>query len=177
MYNYAKERKVVFKGRRIKLITEDHLLPNGRIAYREYIEFPQSVAVLPILSKDELILLYQYRAPLRKWIYEVPAGIIEEGEEPEEAARRELEEETGYIAKKLSKAFTAYLAPGYSNELMHAFIAEDLVESKAHPEPYEVIRVVKFSMKEVIKMIRSGKIDDMKTIALILYYLHINKNY
>ncbi len=161
---------IVFKGRRFKVVTEDHKLPTGRIVYREYVDFPETVMMLPLLDPDRILLVYQYRAPLRKWIYEVPAGVIEPGETPEEAARRELIEETGYKPNRLEKLFHLYLAPGYSTEKIYAFLASDLEKTEAKPEEYEVLKPLIITIDEALEMIRSNVIEDSKTVSLIMYY-------
>lgn len=166
----------VFKGRRFRVVTEDHLLPNGRRVYREYVVFPQTVMVLPVLDGKNIVLVHQYRAPIRKWIYEVPAGVVEPGEDIEEAAKRELLEETGYVAHKLVKVMHLYLAPGYSTEKIHAFVATDLEKKEAQPEVYEVIKVVEIPLEKVIEMIKNNEIEDSKSVALILYYYNFMYN-
>ena len=165
----------IFRGRRVKLYVEEHLLPNGNKALREVIRFPNSVVILPLITIDKIVLLYQYRPAIRKWIYELPAGIIEGNEDPAETASRELIEETGYKAGTLKQVFSMYLAPGYSTEYMYAFIAYDLKEVGAKPEPYEVIRREIIGVDEALEMIRNHEIIDAKTIALILYYAY-NRN-
>ncbi len=165
----------VFRGKRVKLYVEEHLLPNGNRAIREIVRFPNSVVILPLITSDKLVILNQYRPAIRKWIYELPAGIVEDGEDPLETASRELVEETGYEARVLKHVFSMYLAPGYSSEYMYAFIAYDLKEVGARPEPYEVIKREVISINEALDMIRNGRIVDAKTIALILYYI-TNRN-
>ncbi len=165
----------IFRGRRVKLYVEEHLLPNGNKALREIIRFPNSVVILPLITFDKIVLLYQYRPAIRRWIYELPAGIIEEGEDPAETASRELIEETGYKAGILKQVFTMYLAPGYSTEYMYAFIAYDLKEVGAKPEPYEVIKRRIINIDNALAMIINHEIVDAKTIALILYYA-FNRN-
>lgn len=165
----------IFRGKRIKLYVEEHLLPNGNKALREVVKFPNSVVILPLITLDKIVMLYQYRPAIRKWIYELPAGIIENDEDPLETASRELVEETGYKAGIIKKVFGMYLAPGYSSEYMYAFIAYDLKEVGAKPEPYEVIKREILSINEALKMIREGRIVDAKTIAVILYYA-LNRN-
>jgi len=160
----------VYRGRRVNVKVVELQLPNGNIVEREVVEFRESVVILPILNDGRIILIKQYRVPIEKWIYELPAGVIEKGETPEECARRELIEEAGYKAKELTKLFEMYLAPGYSTEKMHAFLAKGLEYVGSTPESYEVIRVEPVELKRVIEMIRKGEIPDAKSIATILYY-------
>ena len=160
----------VYRGRRVNVKVVELRLPNGNIVEREVVEFRESVVVLPILSDDRIVLIKQYRVPIERWIYELPAGVIEHGETPEESAKRELIEETGYKAKELKKLFEMYLAPGYSTEKMHAFLAYDLEYVGSAPEVYEVIKVQPVKLKEALNMIKRGEIPDAKSIATILYY-------
>ena len=104
-------------------------------------------------------------------LLEIPAGTLEVGEDPYASAVRELQEETGYAASEWSKLLSAYMAPGYSNEIIHFYIAEGLTPVGSNPEEDESIRVEKFSLNEVTDLIESNEIRDSKTITGVLAYL------
>ncbi len=160
----------VFRGRRFRVLSGEVRLPSGKTVRRDVVDFGESVVILPLLG-DKIILLRQYRVAVGEWLYELPAGVVEEGEDPGETARRELVEETGYEAGKLVKLFSMYLSPGYSNEFMHAYLATDLNYVGARPEYGEEIRVEIYEVERVLELIRNGIIRDAKTIAVILFYL------
>jgi ADP-ribose pyrophosphatase len=137
---------------------------------RDVVEFPKTVGILPMIEKDKIVLIRQFRSPINKEIWEIPAGKLDRGEKPEEGAKRELKEETGYEAKKLKKIGVFYLAPGYSTEYMHLFLARGLKKGEQSLEKGEKIKEVKiFSKKEVLKMIKSRKIVDGKTILAFFF--------
>jgi len=138
--------------------------------FREVVEHPGAVAVLPLLERDKILLLKQYRPAIGKWIYEIPAGTVEKGEDYLECARRELEEETGYKARRMEKLFEMYLAPGYSTEKLHSFLASDLEPSSPRRDLGEEIKVVKVPFEKALKMIESNRIEDAKTIATLLFF-------
>ncbi len=169
------DKTVIYRGRKVSLSKLRVELPNGRVADVETVEYKGSVAILAFVSRDRIILLEQYRPVIGKWHLEIPAGTLNEGEDPVECAIRELEEETGYTPKKLYKLGGFYLSPGYSTEYMHIFVAEDLVPGRAHPEPSEVIKLRDTSIEEAISMVKKGIIDDAKTVLALLLYqaLHI----
>ncbi len=161
--------KMAYIGKRVNVSIERHRLPNGVIADREIVRFPQSVAVVPLLNDEEIVLIKQYRPAVRGWIYEVPAGIIEGEEDPVEAAKRELVEETGYEAGAVMKILELYLAPGYSTEVIHVFLAHNLRYVGEKPELHEVIEVKRLKLSEVVDMIYSGELNDAKTVASVLF--------
>jgi len=138
------------------------------------------VVVVPIVVDDDgyyVILERQYRPVIdKKDMYELPAGHIEKGEDNIDAVKREMKEETGYTPKKVSYGFEAYAMPGIDTAKLYFYIAEDLSKGKAEPEADEDISVVKVSLEDAMKMIRSGEIIDLKTIAGLLYYYYIFKN-
>ena len=160
--------RVECRGRRVKFTAELTKLPNGKSVIVDRVEFPDSVAVLPIIGEERVVLLKQYRPSLEKWIFETPAGVIDPGEEPEEAAKRELREEAGLVANKLLKVGEGYVSPGYSTEYMYLFIAPDPSKGSQSLEDHEVIELTEFTLKDAIKMVREGRITDIKTIALLL---------
>ncbi|MEM3285618.1 MAG: NUDIX hydrolase [Fervidicoccaceae archaeon] len=158
-----------FSGRRIKVLAGDAESPDGSTSYREIVIHPGAVVLLPI-SGEKILLIKQYRHAVKEWIIELPAGTLEEGETPEEAAERELLEETGYRAKKLRRLISFYSSPGISNEILHVFLAEDLDEDSPRREKGEIIENFWATMNEALSLIEKNKIKDAKTIASILYY-------
>ncbi len=143
---------------------------SGRLYKKDLLVHPGAVVILPLLDGERIVMVKQYRIGPREWIYELPAGTIEEGEDPRETAARELEEETGYRASRIVKLFSMYTSPGTSTEIIHAYLAQDLEYVGEKPEESEAIRVVVKNINEVLDMIRRGEIVDAKTIATILYY-------
>jgi len=137
------------------------------------IEEKRIVVILPITkikNQEVVILEKQYRPAIDKYIYEIPAGHVEDGEELIHAVKRELSEETGYIPKKISFMFKSYPMPGSNTTMFNFFLAEDLSKGEAHHDADEDIVVKKVKLEKAIEMINSGEIIDLKTIAGILYY-------
>lgn len=161
--------KVVFEGRKFRVLSGEVTLPSGKKVIRDIVDFGKSVVILPIKG-DDVFIIRQYRPAVGDWIYELPAGTLEEGEDPLECAKRELVEEIGYEAGKLEPMFRMYLSPGYSNEYMYAYLATQLEYVGEKPEYGEEIRVVRMSFDEALEMVRDGLVEDAKSIATILYY-------
>lgn len=150
------------RGRRVVFRAEEETLPNGRKVLVDRVEFPSSVAILP-MDGCKVLLVRQYRPTLREWTLEVPAGTIKPGEKPEDAAARELMEEAGYRPGRLLKVGEGYVSPGYSTEYMHLYIAEELEPASAEPEHYEVIEPpVWLGLDEALEKVR-----DVKTLLLL----------
>ncbi len=162
--------KLIYKGKILNLRLDKVVLPNGKEAKREIIEHSGSVAILPLICEDKFLLVQQYRKPIEKVLLEIPAGRIEKGENLKECAKRELEEETGYKASDFKKLASVYLAPGYSSEIIHIFLARNLKKSKSNPDEDEFIKTVILNKKEAFNKIISGEINDSKTIIGILLY-------
>lgn len=143
----------------------------GKEKFRQNIvEFPRTVAILPFASKGNIILISQYRYPIKKEIWEIPAGKLKKNEKPEIGAKRELKEETGFEAKNLKKIATFYVSPGYSTEYMYLFRATDLIKGKQNLDKGEIVKKIKpFPLKMALKMIKNGEIIDEKTIISILF--------
>ncbi len=160
---------VVYKARLFS-VERKRCTYKGRRFVFDNIIGPDTVAVLPILGDGSIILEKQYRYTIGKSIYEVPAGHMDKGENPKEAAARELKEETGYDAKSIKYIFSAYVAPGTKTEMQHYFIAKDLEKGKTNREPDEFIRIVKVSVADALAMIENKSIIDLKTIALLLFF-------
>ena len=160
--------EVSCRGRRVLFESFYEVLPNGVRILVDRVTFPNSVAVLPVTrSSREVVLVRQYRPSIGRWLLEAPAGTVREGEDPREAAIRELEEEAGLIAGELEDVGGGYVSPGYSTEFMKLYIAWDPVAGRPRREPHEVMEVVKLNIDEALRMAYSGGIEDVKTIALI----------
>lgn len=143
--------------------------PAGRVIEKHVLKHPGAVVVLARNAAAEVLLIRQYRLPLRKAIWELPAGKVDRNEPRLKTARRELAEETGYQARHWRKLLEFHPAPGFCDERMTAYVAQDLTAGEAKPEPYEVIRPRWFGWDEVLEMIRRGRIHDAKTIATVLF--------
>jgi len=162
------EEKVVYCGRIFDLKVHKLKTPAGRVIMREFVDHPGAVALIA-LKQGKILLIKQYRHSVRKWLYEVPAGTLERGESPEECAKRELEEETGYRAGRVKEVFRAYVAPGYSSELIRFFLVEDLKKGASSPEEDEITQTIWLDVCEVQRMIFEGRIRDLKTISAVLW--------
>ena len=160
----------IHRGRIINLREDSVLLPDGRPAKREIVEHRGAVAVLGILPDGKLLFVKQYRRPLDQVLIEVPAGIPEKGEKGLDAARRELLEETGYLAANLKAVGRAASSPGYSNEIIQYFLACDLTLKEQDLDEDELVEPLVLSLSQAWDKIRSGEIFDGKTIALLALY-------
>ena len=134
------------------------------------VSFGSSVVILPVLDDGRVVLVRQWRPAVGSWVLEAPAGRVEPGEEPAQAAERELEEETGYSASRLEELYSSYVSPGYSDEVQYAYLARGLRRVGARPEEDEVIRVVEVDPREYLSQASVG-VADLKTVALVALYL------
>ncbi len=159
----------IYDGKILKLDVETVLLPNNNTTKREIVRHPGAVAILPINYDNEIYFVKQYRKALDMELLEVPAGKLEKNEIPYECALRELQEEIGFAAKNLTLLGSFYSSPGFSNEIIYIYKAEDLTPSKLTADEDEFINVVKLSAEESVKMLSKGLIKDAKTaVALSL---------
>ena len=160
----------VFDGKVVRLRLYSIKLPSGHIGKREVLEHNGAVSIVPILPDGRIGLIRQWRTAANEWILELPAGGIEPGEAPEEGAKRESIEEIGFKIGKLTPLFKCFLAPGYSSEMMYGYLAEDLEDVGAQPEPDENLEFVPVTLDEALSMIDDGQIRDSKTICGLLAY-------
>jgi len=167
----------IYEGRVVSLRRDSLLLPSGKSYDREVVEHRGAVAAVPLLNDNAVVLVQQYRHAAGEVLLEIPAGTLNLDETPEDCMRRELVEEIGYHPGRLEKLLTLYLAPGYSSELIHIYLATDLIETGASPDEDEFIEVVKLDLSEVLKMIFELKIRDAKTICGILTYYLRKRNH
>jgi len=161
--------KLVFKGRLLKVFVKKERLPNGYIATFEMIKHPGAALIIPFLSKDKVIMLRQLRPVINSYIYELPAGTLAKNESPLACARREIVEETGYSAKKLTLIGTIVPVPGYSTERILIFKAEGLTKKPRVMEKDEVIELKVSNKSEIKRLFKNGKIIDAKTICAFAY--------
>ena len=162
--------KEIYKGKIFTLRQEtlqfDALPPHNW----DLIIHPGAVALIPINSKGNLLLIQQWRRALQKIIYEIPAGTLHDLEPPLECAARELQEEIGFKANTLIPFGGFYSAPGFCNEYIHLFIAKNLEESPLPPDLHEAIDVVEMTLDQALELIDNNQIQDAKTICALLRY-------
>ncbi len=164
-----KSSEKIFSGRLIDLYFDHIELPNGKSSTREWIKHPGAVCIIPILPNGNLCLIRQYRYGPRAEFIEIPAGKLDVGEDPLVCAKRELEEEIGYIAGKLTFLTNIHPAIGFSNEKMWVYLAEDLILSKQNLDQDEFLELYPIPVKKAIDLIYEGKITDVKTVIGILW--------
>jgi len=161
------ESKLIHKSRNFDFINITEKLPNGNTASIDMIKHPGAAVIVPFLTKDKVVIIWQYRQAIQKYIFEFPAGTLEKGEDPKLCAYRELIEETGYKASKMTFLGDVIPVPGYSSEVLKIYSAHGLKPVGAKTEDSEVIETKVFSRSQVRSMFRSGKIVDGKTIAAL----------
>ncbi len=163
------KKKKIFEGKILGLSVYEGLI-EGRKVKREMIEHRGAAAMLAFDEKQKVILVKQHRFP-HGYVLEIPAGTLEKQENLLKCANRELEEETGYRAKKMSPLITYYPSIGYNTEVIHCFVATGLKKiSDLSLDDDEILSVVKMDLKKLLKMIKTGKIQDSKTICAVLTY-------
>lgn len=163
----------VFKGRIIDVRVDTIRLPNGRETTREIVDHEPSICVVPVDGDNNALLVRQYRKPTESFLLEVPAGGIEEGETPEYATRRELQEEIGHTAENLTQLTAFWLAPGWASEYMYVFLATDLTPAVLDSDEDEFIDVIKVPMSDIPDRIASGEIQDAKSVASLLLAMRV----
>ncbi len=171
----VKESKRIYSGRVIRLRID--YLGDKEIKIREVVEHPGAVAVLPVISRNRVLLVNQYRYSIGKWILEVPAGTLKNGESPDECALRELEEETGYRARILKKMLTIYPSPGYSTESIHIYVASELEKSTQKLEEDEELTITEMDVDKAIEELLKKDVVDGKTFLTLLYYKYLYQRY
>ena len=164
----------IYDGRILNLREDTVSLADKTESYREVVEHKPAVVILPVESNDGIYLIRQYRQPLAKVIYEAPAGMIEVDEDPAVAAARELEEETGFIARSWHQLGGTFMAPGFCDEYIHYFVAKDLSAGDVSFDDDERISLHKFSLSQLTKMIETAEIEDAKTALIILWAMQRN---
>ena len=161
-----KSKRLAYKGKRLQ-VEEIKYLNGEQVIYREHVKAGEGVAILPITKKNEVIMVQEPRTPINKIILALPAGMIEPNELPEDAAVRELEEETGYLAGNIKLLREYYPSVGYSNEKIKIYLATDLKKTQQHLDETEDINVIKLPLEEVIEMLDKNEIITASTTMWI----------
>lgn len=168
LYEKTISSRKIYKGRIISLREDTVRLPDKKTSRREIVEHPGAVAVVAMTGKNKIIFVRQFRKATGEELLEIPAGLVHKGESYSAAAGRELEEETGFKAKKVTKIFEGYSSPGYSSEVIRFFLAVGLVKTAKLCDQDEFIEVEIISVKKALGLIKTGKIRDNKTIIGVL---------
>lgn len=169
------KEEILHHGRILDLAHEVHQMPDNRESGFEIIRHPGGAAALPILDDGRLLLIRQFRPAAQDYIYEIPAGRLEAGEDPSGCVERELEEEVGYCPQQLESLGYVYSSVGFCNEKIYLFIATKLDQTQTAHEPDEFIEPLVVTLAEALEMISSGKINDAKTQIALLRYALFNK--
>jgi ADP-ribose pyrophosphatase len=164
------EPEVLFAGSRFRVVRLCQTMPDGTKHFREVVRHPGAVVILPLLDDQRICFVENYRVAVGQTLLELPAGTLEPGEAPAEAARRELAEETGYRAGWLEHLLSFWMSPGILDERMHLYLAGALVPGAMALEAGEDIRPRPATWEEALEMVRRGQIQDAKTLSGLLYY-------
>ena len=162
------ESREIYNGNVLRLRVDRVLLPDGSETSREIVEHRGAVAIVALDENERVYFVRQYRKPLEMPLLEIPAGKLEEGEEPLECARRELAEEIGYSPGELRQLAFVYTSPGYCNERVFLYLARDLKRHQLEKDEGEFLEIETYPLEEALKMVLSGIIEDGKSIAGIL---------
>ena len=161
-------KNYVFNGKIINVRRDDALLPDGRPCIREIVEHPGGVCVAPVTPEGNLIFVRQYRYAFSEMLVELPAGKLEKGEDPFEAGKRELEEETGYVAENFIDCGKMYATPGYCSEIIHLYAAFNMHKTQVNPDDDEFLEVFEIPVDKAVRMVMDNEIRDGKTQVLVL---------
>lgn len=167
------ERKEIYSGRILSLHVDQVKLPDGQTSFREIVDHKNAVAVLAI-DNGNIIFVKQFRKAVEKMMMEIPAGLIEEGELPEEAAARELQEEIGLKPQRMIFLGKMLLSPGFTNETTMLFFADDFEQSRLEPDDDEFVQTVKIPVETAGMLFRRGKFSDAKTACALGRFFSMN---
>ncbi len=168
---FVKRLKFV-EGRAVDFRIDSVRLPNEKEAIREYLDHPGAVAVLPFLSPGKIILVRQYRYPVGEITWEIPAGKLDKRENPLACVKRELAEETGYTAARVTKVLSFWPTAAFANEIIHIYEARNLKKGKANPDADEFLSARVWNLSDALGLIGKGKIKDSKTLIALLAHHH-----
>lgn len=161
-------KKTIWRGRAVDFRIDTVKLPNGKLATREFMDHPGAVGVVPFLDKDHFVMVRQYRHPVGEVTLEFPAGKLDKGESIMKCLKRELQEETGYTARKITPLINYWPTPAFANEVLYLYVAEDLVPGKMNTDADEFLQCVVVPFKKALAMVQRGEIRDSKTVVGVL---------
>ncbi|MDE6414288.1 MAG: NUDIX hydrolase [Anaeroplasmataceae bacterium] len=164
-------RKVIYEGKILRLDLDQVECENGKLAYREIVRHNGGAAILCITKENKILFIKQFRYAYNEVLYEIPAGKLEQGEDPLSAASREFEEETGQRALDISYLTTIYPTCGYSSEKIFLYLVTKFEQSKQHLDEDEFVEPLWIDLRTALDMIQNGTIKDAKTICAIQAYL------
>jgi len=165
----------IYSGRAVNLSVDIVEKPSGKKATREVVEHSACIAAVVLDDQHNVLLVRQFRYPVGRFLLEIPAGGIDDGEEPQDCVRRELQEEIGYLPRKIDKLGGFYSIPGYGTEYLHCYLATNLVPSRLVAEDSQGIELVRVPTNQIPQLIASGEICDAKSIAALLTFLFIRQ--
>lgn len=161
-------RRVIYKGRKVDLALQPIRLADGSTSDREVVLHRGAVAMVPMVDRDHVCLVKNFRYAANKTLLEIPAGTLDPGESPDATAPRELAEETGYRAGSIRRVAEWYVSPGVMNERMYLYLCEDLTPGPTDHQPDERLEPVVLAWSEAMGLVRDGKIEDAKTMLALL---------
>jgi ADP-ribose pyrophosphatase len=168
--------ELIYEGRAFTVRVDTVRTGDGRETTRDVVEHNECVAIVAVDSDGKILLVNQYRLPAGKHLLEIPAGGIDGDEEPADAVKREMQEETGYLPKKVEKLGGFYSAPGFCTEYLHLYLATDLEPSRLFAEDTESITLKRIQPDQIAGLIHSGEICDAKSIAGLLTWLDTRRS-
>lgn len=168
--------KKVFDGSVVKLRVDEVAMPDGSLAVRELVEHPGGVGIVAINEKDEIVLVRQFRKPIEKAIYEIPAGKLDSGEPHRECGIRELAEETGLRADNFEYMGFIYPSPGFVDEITHVYYATGLTQGETNPDEDEYLDIEYMPFEKAYNMVLNNEINDAKSVFGILKVWQIRSN-
>ncbi len=166
----SQEPELLLSASRFRVVRQAQVAPDGSIHWRETVQHPGSVAIVPLVDDDHVCLIRNFRVAVGQTLWEIPAGTLDHDEPPLATAGRELIEETGYRAAAIEKLIELSMSPGILNERMHVYLATGLTPGPDALEPGEEITAKVVPWAEALAMIERGEIHDAKTIAGLLFY-------
>jgi ADP-ribose pyrophosphatase len=164
------QTKQIYSGKIISVQLDQVELPDGKKGEREIVKHPGAVGIIPFTKDGKMVVVRQFRKPLEKVIYEIPAGKLEPGEDPQACAIRELEEETGYTTQEITFITSFYTSPGFANELLYLYEAEALEEGQAKPDDDEFVEMSHITLEEGLELMKNEQIHDAKTAFALIYW-------